>query len=93
MGFTQRTMDLEMWIRARACPLIRGLSIHYKALPGQPRYSAKIVGWNVRPGLARELFEFQPDQGLISMPGPGPSGSSHGLAVARPSVLGIFRAL
>jgi hypothetical protein len=91
--FTQRTMDLELWIRARACPLIRSLSIRYKALPGQPCYSARIVGWNVRPRLARQLFEFQPGPGLTCIGMAGSSDSSHELAVARARVLGIFRAL
>jgi hypothetical protein len=88
--FIQRTMDLEMWIRARACPLIRGLSIHYKALPGRPRYNARIVGWNVRPELVRAMFEFQPGSGLTCIGMAGLSGSSRRFAVERVRALGIL---
>jgi hypothetical protein len=70
--FTQSDIDWEIWIDSGATPLIRGLSITYKQLPGQPEYSATLSDWKFTP-IDSTLFSFTPPQGafpvdLVSLP-------------------------
>jgi hypothetical protein len=65
--FEQEWIDWQIWIEADDTPLPRKLVINYKQEPGEPRYAATILRWNLSPELSDDVFRFEPPVGAEKM--------------------------
>ncbi len=61
--FTQKDLDLQLWVDASSTPVPRKLVIVYKREPGIPQYAAVISDWDFTVATPDELFEFHPPEG------------------------------
>ncbi len=61
--FTQKDLDLQLWVDASSTPVPRKLVIVYKREPGIPQYAAVISDWDFTVATPDELFQFQPPEG------------------------------
>jgi len=63
LTFRQDAVDWQLWIQDGDQPVPRKLVITYKAMPGQPQYTALFDHWNLRADLADGLFQFEAPAG------------------------------
>ncbi len=61
--FTQKDLDLQLWVDASSTPVPRKLVIVYKQEPGIPQYAAVLSEWDFTVATPDELFEFHPPEG------------------------------
>jgi hypothetical protein len=63
VAFVDRNVDWQAWIEDGPQPTPRKVSIEYRSLPGQPRFSAVFSNWNFAPRIAEPVFtaEVPPD--------------------------------
>ena len=67
LAFRQDTVDWQLWVDAGQQPVPRKLVITYKAMPGQPQYTAVFSDWNLSASLPDELFAFKPPTGAAKV--------------------------
>jgi hypothetical protein len=67
LAFRQDTVDWQLWVDAGQQPVPRKLLITYKAMPGQPQYTAVFSAWNLSASLPDELFAFTPPAGAAKV--------------------------
>lgn len=65
---TQTAVDWQMWIDTRDKPLPRKMAITYKLLPGQPRYTAYFIKWDLSPKVSETAFVFKSPDGAKAVP-------------------------
>ncbi len=58
LACTQDAADWQIWIDSGRLPLPRKICITYKKLPGQPRYTAYFVRWDLAPAAPDPNFVF-----------------------------------
>lgn len=61
--FSQDTIEWQIWIDAGDQPLPRKLVIIYVNEPGEPKYTAVIRRWSLKPELPEGLFTFEAPEG------------------------------
>ncbi len=63
LTFRQDAVDWQLWIQDGDQPVPRKLVITYKAMPGQPQYTALFDNWNLQADLPDDLFQFEAPAG------------------------------
>jgi hypothetical protein len=63
LGFSQDTIEWQIWIDAGDKPLPRKLVISYVKEPGEPQYSAVIRRWTLDARVPEGLFTFEAPEG------------------------------
>jgi hypothetical protein len=53
-------LDFQLWIADGAQPWPQRIVLTYRNERGQPQYFAEFSGWNAKPRIAKNLFEFEP---------------------------------
>lgn len=67
LAFANAWLEWQIWIAAENEPLPRKLVITYMDEPGEPKYTARFLSWNLSPKLDDELFVFEAPEGAHKM--------------------------
>jgi hypothetical protein len=59
-------VDSQFWIREDGLPV--RIVLTYKKAPGQPRFSADFIDWNLAPKIGSETFQYIPPVGAEKIP-------------------------
>ncbi|MCU7835650.1 MAG: DUF2092 domain-containing protein [gamma proteobacterium symbiont of Taylorina sp.] len=62
LAFTQKLIDWQIWIEEGSKPLPRKMVITYKLEPGSPQFIVRLSGWNLKPALSENDFNFSPPE-------------------------------
>ena len=67
LAFANEWLEWQLWIAAEGEPLPRKLVITYIDEPGEPKYTARFLSWNLSPRLEDDLFIFKAPEGAHKM--------------------------
>ncbi len=67
LAFANEWLEWQLWVAAEGPPLPRKLAITYMDEPGEPKYTARFLSWNLSPELDDDLFVFKAPEGAHKM--------------------------
>ena len=67
LAFANEWLEWQIWVDAENEPLPRKVVINYMDEPGEPKYTARFLSWNLAPELPDDLFRFEPPEGAQKM--------------------------
>jgi hypothetical protein len=67
LAFANEWLEWQLWVAAEGEPLPRKLVITYIDEPGEPKYTARFLSWNLSPKLEDDLFVFKAPEGAHKM--------------------------
>ena len=67
LAFANEWLEWQLWIQVEGSPLPRKLVITYMDEPGEPKYTARFLSWNLSPKLEDDLFVFKAPEGAQKM--------------------------
>lgn len=67
LAFANEWLEWQLWVAAEGPPLPCKLAITYMDEPGEPKYTARFLSWNLSPDLDDELFVFEAPEGAHEM--------------------------
>ena len=67
LAFANEWLEWQLWVDAEGPPLPRKLTITYMDEPGEPKYTARFLSWNLSPELDDDLFVFEVPEGAHEM--------------------------
>jgi len=67
LAFANEWLEWQLWVAAEGEPLPRKLVITYMDEPGEPKYTARFLSWNLSPKLEDDLFVFKAPEGAQKM--------------------------
>ncbi len=67
LAFANEWLEWQLWVAAEGPTLPRKFAITYMDEPGEPKYTARFLSWNLSPELDDELFVFEAPEGAHEM--------------------------
>ena len=67
LAFANDWLEWQLWVAAEGPPVPRKLAITYMDEPGEPKYTARFLSWNLSPEFEDDLFVFEAPEGAHEM--------------------------
>lgn len=84
LAFANEWLEWQLWIQAEGSPLPRKIVITYMDEPGEPKYTARFLSWNLSPKLEDDLFVFEAPEGAHKMEARSLLRSTHSAQEKKP---------